>query len=93
MSEVSSDSKVKHIHKQTFCKRYFFDEKYRPKEKNKGKVIQTIACVFRAIECMVCRCDSAAVGLKFRAKMAASVALSKFAHFSIITRYLRKPTA
>ena len=24
MSEVSSDSKVKHIHKQTFCKRYFF---------------------------------------------------------------------
>ena len=23
MSEVSSDSKVKHIHKQTFCKRYF----------------------------------------------------------------------
>ena len=33
MSEVSSDSKVKHIHKQTFCKRYFFDEKYGPKEK------------------------------------------------------------
>ena len=24
MSEVSSDSKVKHIHKQTFCKRFFF---------------------------------------------------------------------
>ena len=24
MSEVSSDSKVKHIHKQMFCKRYFF---------------------------------------------------------------------
>ena len=24
MSKVSSDSKVKHIHKQTFCKRYFF---------------------------------------------------------------------
>ena len=37
---------------------------------NKGKVIQTIACVFRAIECMVCRCESAEVGLKFRVKMA-----------------------
>ena len=24
MSEVSSDSKVKHIHNQPFCKRYFF---------------------------------------------------------------------
>ena len=24
MSEVSSDSKVRHIHKQTFCKRFFF---------------------------------------------------------------------
>ena len=24
MGEVSTDSKVKHIHKQTFCKRYFF---------------------------------------------------------------------
>ena len=33
MSEVSSDSKVKHVHKQTFCKRFFFYEKYRPKEK------------------------------------------------------------
>ena len=33
MSEVSSDSKVKHTHNQTFCKRYFFDEKYRPKRK------------------------------------------------------------
>ena len=75
MSEVSNDSKVKHMHEQTFCKRYFFDEKYSPKEKNclerkqikiinypyqtdtnnKGKVIQTIVCVFRAIECMVCR--------------------------------------
>ena len=33
MSEVSSDSKVKHIHKQTFYKRYFFDEKYSPQEK------------------------------------------------------------
>ena len=32
MSEVSSDSKVKHIHKQTFCKRYFFAEKYSPRE-------------------------------------------------------------
>ena len=34
MGEVSSDSKVKHIHKQTFSKRYFFDEKYSTKEKN-----------------------------------------------------------
>ena len=51
-----------------------------------------IACVFRAIECMVCRCESAEVGLKFRVKMAASVASSKFAHFPITTRYLKKPT-
>ena len=73
MSKVSSDSKVKHIHKQTFCKRSFFDKiKYSPKEKNclertelnnpyqidtnnKGKVTQTIFCVFRGIECMVFR--------------------------------------
>ena len=111
MSKVSSDSKVKHIHKRTFCQRYFFFMKNIDLEKkncferkylnnpyqidkiNKGKVIQTIACVFRAIECMVCRCESAEVGLKFRVKMAASVASSKFAHFSIITQYLRKPTA
>ena len=39
-----------------------------------------------------CRCEFAEVGLKFRV-MAASVASSKFAQFSIITRYLRKPTA
>ena len=65
---------------------------YQIDKHNKEKVIQTIACVFRAIECMVCRCESAEVGLKFRVKMAASVASSKFAHFPIIARYLKKPT-
>ena len=31
---------------------------YQIDKNNKEKVIQTIACVFRAIECMVCRCVS-----------------------------------
>ena len=81
------------LKKKNCFERTKLNNPYQIDKNNKGTVIQTIACVFRATEDMVCRCESAEVGLKFRAKMAASVASSKFAHFSIITRYLRKPTA
>ena len=80
------------LKKKNCFERKLLNKPYQIDKNNKGKVIQTIAFVFRAIECMVCRCEFAEVGLKFRV-MAASVASSKFAQFSIITRYLRKPTA
>ena len=63
--------------KNCFVRKYL-NSPYQIDKHNKGKVIQTIACVFRTIECMVCRYESAEGGLKFRVKMAASVASSKF---------------